>query len=237
MFISGDMSKLSNHINNLFRKICTQDIINKYDIKLEAYTEENILKSPYVKLFNQYERLYKDKKGNVIGPLISDDVDTIKNIIYEHYKQKIMINITDVTTKYKSFKNIYEKEEFTEAEKDKKFNAVKTALYNLNMSFSIAFFDTYTIGRLLKSIYVYNSKLSIIYAGIGHIMNYSDIFIKLDIAEKIGNIFNFDMERLRRSVDLVYRVPYDKENCTQFITEEQQEEWQRIVYVLEKLNE
>jgi ASC-1-like (ASCH) protein len=193
------------------------------------------LKSPYVKLFNQYERLYKNKEGNIVGPLRSEDVKTIKNRIYEHYKQKIMINITDVTTKYESFKNIYEKEEFTKTEKDEKFEAVLTSLYNLNMSFSIAFFDTYTIGRLLKSIYVYDSKLSIIYAGGGHIMNYSDIFIKLNIANEIRNIFNFDMERFRRSVDLVDPQPYDIYNCTQIITAEHQAEWQKIVSVLENL--
>jgi len=207
IFLTGDLSELSDAIISLFGGIYMK-VYNTgihYDFNPVSLHEN----SPYHKIFNQYKSINK---------LINESINkVIKKRIYNYYFKQINEIIENIKKHYESIEitaEIYKK--------------LFISLYKLNISFSVAIMDTYAIGRLFKSVYLYDSSLTVLYAGGVHISNYTNIFDNLNKLLKIKKIVD-----IKNKLD---GQPNRIDNCVE-INDENESEWMKLVTVLEELGE
>jgi hypothetical protein len=165
--INGDMEKLSTNLLYLVEDF--KDKFYDYDKIKEYYTTENLTNnSPYLKIKKQFKYL---------------DEDTVS--IYKNFMLKELNKILNKT-----------KIEFKKLTSNlNKLNKIK--FFNCFEDFFIDFgsliVDSYTIARMLKSIYIYSdSSLIVCYAGMKHTNRYYKFFnkhyLKNDLKNNINNI-------------------------------------------------
>ncbi|QKF93512.1 hypothetical protein QKU48_gp0054 [Fadolivirus algeromassiliense] len=151
--LDGDMKKVSEHLMRMNEMF--KDTINQDILKA---IQEDALKtiSPYPKLAKQFSALPENIKQICKSYLLKEYNDWIKGLI------TTINQIKHIETK----ENIY------------KINKI---LSKINFYYGVIIFDAYTIGRMMKSIYLYkDSSIIITYAGKSHTKGYSILFNELE---------------------------------------------------------
>lgn len=151
--LDGDMKKVSENI--LLMNDSLKDTISSNI--LNAFSVEKLENvSPYKKLAKQFKPLPKQ-------------IQTIcKTFLLERYDAWI-IPLIDTINKIK------------DNNKQKNLHEINNNLITLNFYYGVILFDAYTIGRMLKSIYIYqDSSMIITYAGKSHTKGYSKLFAKMN---------------------------------------------------------
>lgn len=163
--IDGDMENLSTNLIYLIEDF--KDNFSNYNTIKKHYSVENLInKSPYLKIKKQSKYLDKD--------------------VIMLYKKFMLKELNKILNKTKSkFKKLTSN--LNKLNKIKFFNCFE----NFFIDFGSLIVDSYTIARMLKSIYIYSdSSLIICYAGMKHTNRYYKFFDKYYLKNNLKNNIN-----------------------------------------------
>lgn len=152
--LDGDMTNLSKTILAMHQQFIDKNIVSAKMI--DSFSIKGIESSPYPKLAKQFT------------PLSPNITLKIKTFIMNEYTNKISPLINKLKQMKKDQESIYNLI-FNE-------DRQKSSIRLINQQFAVIVFDAYTLSRMMKSIYVYDSSIIIMYAGQTHTETYSKFF-------------------------------------------------------------
>jgi len=223
--VEDNMNSLSSSINNLFNEFPQKRSI------FDNYSKDNLINnSPYYKMARQYKSLDNGITKQVINYYLQK-IDALTEVFIKEIN-KIIDDFTKNTgTEEKPSYKLRNVEKILMADvlrgikpviaDIKKFRVLlKGAYESLIINYGVYIFNTYSIGRILKSIYdkYYNSSLIITYTGSDHSNDFYNLLnqiCRVDISSQRIKTFQPDPDN-------------DHKNCIN-------EKWHAILDVLNRI--
>lgn len=212
--ISGDMNKLSETILELFKPFSNEYIKKHLPNWEKDFTPDALkTKSPYPKLSKQLNALDSKHREGLETFIREED-------FYKIWPKTIFeIGTTLISMPY-----------HPQVPREK-VNVAKiyNLLEKLNSELSVLIFDTYTMARILKSIFVYpDSKAILLYAGEYHVNRYRRLFKFME------GLYGTHLYKYGTTIEEIAKLPSKDEACIDLTKYPYQ--WMRLVNVLKELS-